>query len=189
MRYIVCVIPQYRINIKGIPNGEASPSIFSIVIATLVFVTSILFLYINFDDLTKAGDNQNKGNQNDINIYISNIPTDNDKIYNNESENIVEDIENSFEIITEDELVEKYILMAYNEEIPEDILKTLSRYELYLIRNGIYAYEGLYFKSGYYERFSWYNGYILSEEEVWGKINPCQYINIKNIEKIEKTYK
>lgn len=88
--------------------------------------------------------------------------------------------------ITEDQLIEKYILLAENEVIQEEILKDLSQKELQLIYDGIFAYEGLYFESGYYEQFSWYSGNILSKDKTWGKLNLYQYTNIQNIKEMEE---
>lgn len=58
--------------------------------------------------------------------------------------------------------------------------------ELYYIRNGIYAYEGMCFEKDYYKVFDWYNGTIDRKDFQDGSLNYYQNKNISNIQNVEK---
>lgn len=94
------------------------------------------------------------------------------------------------DILTQDDvLISSMIKRCDKEIISLEEWDILTDSQLYYIRNGIFAYEGLIFKSDFYERFNWYNGWILSQEECWELFNTHQVVNIRNIQKIERTRK
>lgn len=178
LRYIICVIPNYKIYLEEKPKPEANPSIISISITILISTTVMLYLFIHLDNTTLSSKADNiTPSENDQMEKIEEVQFEDEYLEYNNKENILTE---------EDKSIEKYIKMAHDEIISKDILKTLSFNDLYYIRNGIFAYEGFYFESGYYERFSWYNGNITSEEEIWCELNAYQYTNIQNIKKIEE---
>ena len=61
----------------------------------------------------------------------------------------------------------------------------LSNEELYYIRNGIFAYQGCCFNSGYYDVFLWYEGNIMLKDFDYRDFNDHQYKNIMNILYVE----
>ena len=58
--------------------------------------------------------------------------------------------------------------------------------ELYYIRNGIYAYEGMYFISGFYDVFEWYTGDIMQDDFTDDMLNDNQSKNVANIMEAEE---
>lgn len=176
LRYIICVIPRFRVIVEEVPQQETKPSLMLVVILAVVFTVLIS------NSLNTSSINANHTNDTDEMEEIENIQ---DPAIENESKQVDEE-QSAIIRLTEDELIEKYIIMSKSEVISEDILKDLSHKELYYIRNGIFAYEGLFFESGYYERFSWYKGDIYSKEEVWNRFNYYQSINVNNIKSLEQ---
>ena len=92
---------------------------------------------------------------------------------------------------TEKQLVEYYIKRCYEENISIDELNDLTISQLYYIRNGIYAYCGRYYESGYYDEFDWYDGHIKTDNDeiFWELFNSFQKENIEKILSIEKKRK
>lgn len=78
-----------------------------------------------------------------------------------------------------------YILRSINEIISINEFNNLTDDQLHNVRNGIYAYAGLYFKSEYYNDFSWYTGDV-AIEEIYEKLIYYQVKNISRIVSIEK---
>lgn len=121
------------------------------------------------------------------------------KIYDKDGnliENTIDDepiINISHETTDIDEVddMEQYIIMADKEIIPYDILEALTDEELYIIRNGIYAYEGRIYTSDimveYLKGRSWYDPRF--EHVEWENFNSFQQTNIHNIKLIEKSRK
>lgn len=176
LRYIICVIPRFRVIVEEVPQQETKPSLMLVVIVAVVFTVLIS------NSLNTSSINANHTSDTNETETTENIE---DTAIENESRQVDEE-QSAIIRITEDELIEKYIIMSESEVISEDILKDLSDKELYYIRNGIFAYEGLLFESGYYERFSWYEGDTYSEEEIWNRFNKYQSSNVKNIISLEK---
>ena len=171
LRYIVYVIPRIEVKIKEKPETETRASIFWVAVTLLISGILMVYSFINLDNRTipsKADSDVNTENEEDLIMEEAIV--------------IAEDIN----ILTEeDKIIEMYIKMGHDEIIPKETLRTLSYNELYYIRNGMLAYAGLYFDSGYYEKFSWYHPKIFSTDEIWGEINSYQYQNILNIKEIE----
>ena len=68
--------------------------------------------------------------------------------------------DSEYELSSEQKEIEGYILRSFTEELPIEVLRTLSNDDLCYIRNGIYAYNGCYFYdnniTNYYKKLSWY---------------------------------
>ena len=173
LRYLITVIPKYKINIQEKAPSEVNPSWFIVASIMLVSIALIIYEFMKIDNNSIFSKAQN-----------STITEEENSEESNENQDgTTEDINLS----EEDETINRYIIRSYDDDIPVEVLKTLSYNELYYIRNGILAYAGLYFESGYYERCSWYTGDILNEEEeVWAELNTYQYNNILKIKEIEK---
>ena len=104
-----------------------------------------------------------------------------------EDDNTNKDFDNKEQensLTEEQQIIEKYIIRPHDEIIPKDELKLLTKEQLYFIRNGIFAYAGQYFESGYYNCFSWYIGDI-APEDIYIKLNYYQSRNIDNIRSVE----
>ena len=171
LRYKIYVIPKYQIEKQDKPKEEAKSSCFTSCLIIFVFSVLIVVQCINLHN-------------NSINIFAqndSNTINDFDNISNSEN---IEDYEEDI-LSPLDKMIEEYVLYSEKEVIPIEELESLSDNELYYIRNGIFAYAGQKFKSGYYDKFSWYTGNV-SENDVWLKINPVQLKNIENIHLIEE---
>lgn len=83
------------------------------------------------------------------------------------------------------DIVESYIIRCETEVIQIDEWVNLSNEELYYIRNGIFAYVGYPFDSGYYDKYSWYAP-IDSPTAAKERLNSCQWENIEKIKMIEQ---
>lgn len=81
--------------------------------------------------------------------------------------------------------VDYYVLECVHRVISVNEWMELSNEELYYIRNGIFAYCGCCFNSGYYDIFLWYEGYIAPKDFDFEDLNDCQYKNIMNIVYVE----
>lgn len=84
------------------------------------------------------------------------------------------------------EKIENYIVECSSREMTYNHLKELDGMELYYIRNGIYAYCGVKFESGFYDSFDWYNGSIEEKDFEWDMLNHYQQLNINTILRIEE---
>lgn len=160
------VVPLYKIYKKDTPKEEAKPS------PILVVIYSTLCVSFFIGSLISAAYAKEKPEEN-IEMIIEDIP------YESQSNN-QEDY-----LIMEKEVINEYIIRSSKEVIPIEELDLLNNNELYYLRNGIYAYSGMYFEGDYYKYFSWYNG-IYSEAETINHINSIQWTNINNIKDIEK---
>lgn len=84
------------------------------------------------------------------------------------------------------------IMYAENNIIEDEFLDSLSTEELWLLRNGIYAYEGRIFNENeltdYYYNYSWYNPTIAPGELDWNTFTTEQQNNIMKIKNLESTY-
>lgn len=89
----------------------------------------------------------------------------------------------------EQKVVNYYVPLCKNQIIPLERLEECTDEELYYIRNGIYAYEGMIFKKNYYKVFDWYNGRISPKDFKDGYLNYFQNKNIANIIKVEEKRK
>lgn len=171
LRYQRYVIPRYRVKKQDKPEEEAKGSGLTTALIVFIFSIPIIFQGVNL-------------HKNSINTSAQNSPNEiKDPIDISSDEDMKVDDETV--LIPWDAMIEEYILCADEEILSIKELSLLSNDELYYIRNGILAYAGRYFESGYYERFSWYSG-NLSDEDAWKNINPIQLENIKNILLIEK---
>lgn len=100
------------------------------------------------------------------------------------------DKDNKSNHYTEEQMIINYYVVECQYTIfSVDVWENLSTRELYLIRNGICAYCGRYYGSGYYDIFEWYNGNIKEEEFSTDLLNEKQFANVKNISYIEKSRK
>lgn len=105
-------------------------------------------------------------------------------------------------VVTEDEVVsetvlveEEYskvgnlILRCEYEVVPKEKWSELSAEELYLVRNGIYAYEGRIFiekdLTDFFDQYWWYEPIILPKDFKGEYLNTYQHENIMNILEIE----
>ena len=82
-------------------------------------------------------------------------------------------------------VVDYYVLECVHRVISVNEWMELSKEELYYIRNGIFAYSGCCFNSGYYDIFLWYEGNIALSDFDYKDFNGCQYKNIMNIVYVE----
>ncbi|MCI8790996.1 MAG: YARHG domain-containing protein [Lachnospiraceae bacterium] len=89
------------------------------------------------------------------------------------------------EHVREKVAVEYYVLESANRDISVKEWGELSNEELYYIRNGIFAYQGCCFNSGYYDVFLWYEGNIMLKDFDYRDFNDHQYKNIMNILYVE----
>lgn len=175
LRYQRHVIPRYQIEMQDKPEEEAKSSFLTSALIIILFSIPIIVQCVN---LHKNSIDALAHNSPNIENYDENI-------YNEENLKNYED--NTLTPL--DKMIEEYILYSENTIIPIDELETLSDDELYYIRNGIFAYVGKYYKSGYYDKFSWYNGDIVDSDDIWNKINEFQLKNINNIKLIENQRK
>lgn len=81
----------------------------------------------------------------------------------------------------EQELVDFYIPLCKNDIFSIDTWLQHSKKELYYIRNGIYAYNSMRFKSHFYDKFEWYEGNISPENFKEGILNYYEERNISII--------
>lgn len=101
----------------------------------------------------------------------------------------IEERSNVPPITQEHDLVDYYVNKCVNEVLPISEWEALSDAELYYIRNGICAYSGRMYKSGYYDEYSWYEGSISPDDFDCSVLNAVQYENVKNIASIENQRK
>lgn len=91
------------------------------------------------------------------------------------------------------ELVEYLIIQGGQRELEESELKALNNKELYLVRNGMFAFQGRGFHeselSEYYSQYEWYIPRVEPQEFTWEMLNPYQQINVVAIREIEKRRK
>lgn len=147
------------------------PSIREVVCIILLLLSMILC----FLTLSSTGIKANENEESEISKIDGKITIndDDDLIYNE----------------SKDDIIEKLILESNNTIIPFDILNSLSDNELYYVRNGIYAYSGMYFESNYYNKYPWYSGKIHKNNFQEGMLNQYQQQNISNILEIENSRK
>ena len=81
--------------------------------------------------------------------------------------------------------VNYYVMKCVDEILPITEWEALSDEELYYIRNGICAYSGRIYESGYYDDYPWYEGTIAPNDFDCSVLNDNQYLNIKNIQSVE----
>lgn len=171
LRYQRHVIPKYLIEKQDKPKEEAKSSCATSILIIFAFSVLVIIQCVNLHN-------------NSIDTLAHNIPdiTDNSgDIYNDDN---IEKYENDT-LTPLDKMIEEYILHSENAIIPIDELESLSDEELYYIRNGIFAYVGKYYESGYYDKFSWYTGDVIDSDDIWNRINEFQLENINNIKLIE----
>ena len=89
----------------------------------------------------------------------------------------------------EQELVNHYVPLCKMQIISMEEWTQCTQEELYYIRNGIYAYEGMKFNGNYYSVFEWYEEKIEQKDFEDGCLNYFQNKNITNIIKAEKIKK
>lgn len=171
LRYKTHVIPRYKIEKQDKPEEEAKSSCFTSALIIICFSIPIIIQCVNLHNNsidTLAQD-------------ISNIIDYTNNVHDNEYTESYE----SDALTPLDKMIEEYILSSENTIIPISELESLSDEELYYIRNGILAYAGKYYESGYYNKFSWYTGDIIENDDIWNNINEFQLENINNIKLIE----
>lgn len=93
--------------------------------------------------------------------------------------------EEAFSVTHKFDSVNYYVMRCVDEILPITVWETLSDEELYYIRNGICAYGGRIYKSGYYDDYPWYEGTIAPNDFDCSVLNNNQYLNIKNIQSVE----
>lgn len=84
------------------------------------------------------------------------------------------------------QIVNDYVLKCESEIVPEEVWESLTNDELYYILNGIYAFGGYYFESGYYTSFPWYRGNVMPEDFTEDMLNHYQHKNVATIIDIMK---
>lgn len=163
------IIPKREIE-KGKPPVEAKPSLLR---ASFLFTGSCTSLIICCMLI----------------IYAMEEPTDDPSIITEpipEAEENEESNDGDFLVLSEEQLkIENYIKRCCTEIISNEELKELSNSELKYIRNGIYAYEGRYYESGYYDVFTWYERKILPDKFTSDMLNEVEMTNILNIRAVE----
>ncbi|MDD6572178.1 MAG: YARHG domain-containing protein [Thermoflexaceae bacterium] len=91
--------------------------------------------------------------------------------------------------VNQEDILEAYILLSDEIEFTDSQLKTFSRRELYLLRNGIFALSGREFKEEElmeaFQNYEWYVPEIPLGEFTWGMLNENQAVNVKLIQKLE----
>lgn len=89
------------------------------------------------------------------------------------------------------DMIEKYIVRSEKEIISIPEIEELSDEELYLMRNGIFAYCGREFLEKeleeYFLQYEWYEPSISRDDFKWNMLNHYQQKNVENISKIEKS--
>lgn len=89
--------------------------------------------------------------------------------------------------------VEYMILQGGQRVLEEGELKGLTSKELYLIRNGMFAFQGRGFHeselSEYYFQFEWYIPTVEPRDFTWDMLNSYQQINVVAIKRIEERRK
>lgn len=90
-------------------------------------------------------------------------------------------------------LVEYMILQGGQRVLEERELKCLTNQELYLIRNGLFAFQGRGFYeselSEYYSQFEWYIPTVEPRDFTWDMLNSYQQTNVVAIKRIEERRK
>lgn len=164
------IIPKREID-EGKPPEEAKPPFLKI---SFLFTGSCTSLIICFLCVIYAMDTT----ENSPHIKIEPIP----EIEESEKFDTI-----NLPILSEEKLkIDYYIERCCAEVIPIEELEKFSNSELKYTRNGIYAHEGYYFSSGYFNDFTWYNGNILPENFTDEMLSDTQMTNILNIRQIEK---
>ena len=174
------IIPSWK-NKHSENSGEYTKPSAPLTIVIWILIVSILgYNYItHYVEATNISDDEKeievdvniKDNETEIKIKIK-------------GSNITDGLDDSTQI--KNEIVESYIIRCKQEEISINEFKALSDEMLYYIRNGIFAYCGLYYSSGYYEQFEWYNAVFMSTDQFdWNVFNTYQIRNINNIQRIE----
>ena len=86
--------------------------------------------------------------------------------------------------------VEYMILQGSQRVLEESELKGLTSEELYLIRNGMFAFQGRGFHeselSEYYSQFEWYIPTVEPRDFTWDMLNSYQQTNVVAIKRIEE---
>ncbi len=138
----------------------------------ILFISLGIILFFTMSSQNEASDGSN------IEVCIFN-PTENNIIDKDEEKDDFPYCDN----------IDNYIQKCYQKVIPKEEFNNLATYELYYIRNGIFAYSGMIFPKNYYERYSWYNGIIQPSHFKWDMLNEFQKENIENIKEIERQRK
>lgn len=86
--------------------------------------------------------------------------------------------------------VEYMILQGSQRVLEESELKGLTSKELYLIRNGMFAFQGRGFHESelleYYSQFEWYIPTVEPRDFTWDMLNSYQQTNVVAIKRIEE---
>lgn len=162
----VVLIPFNKVFVKKVEVQNAAPFFSSIVF--FGFLLGFLFCYHILVDVGKAQIPP-------IKIVGEDIP-----------DSHINDVEEEMEepSLTEKEIVEIYVIRCETEVISMEEWNTLSDSELSHIRNGIFAYVGQLFTSGYYDEYLWYHPKYTSDEAK-DHLNSCQWDNVENIKFVE----
>ena len=85
--------------------------------------------------------------------------------------------------------IDSLIKLGSIEYLDYELLKSLSTEELYLLKNGLFAFEGRCFVTPelteYFQSFYWYRGEFSESEFLWSYLNIYQQANIIQINNIE----
>lgn len=126
-------------------------------------------------------------------ICLASLTFNNKTVSANNENNTEEEIEKTEEmelelndnfsnyLTPEQEKVNYYVPKCKQEIFNTDFWSNFTDGELEHILNGIYVYEGMHFLGDYFNVFSWYNGYIESEDFTEDMLCYNQHKNIANI--------
>lgn len=91
---------------------------------------------------------------------------------------------------SQEQLSEAYILLGSESVFTDSQLEILTENELYIIRNGIFAYCGRIFNEEnlmeIFTDYNWYNPRYPPEDFKWEMLNPIQQKNIIKIKNFEQ---
>lgn len=177
------VIPNYEIkNNDRPPNETQYPLKMSKWVGILLLVVSIIYGICKTS--MGAYDNNKDFNKNPQ-VSIGGVINNYELIITEDKDSPIE-FKELLVFTPEEKMIEDYIKKCSKKIIPIEELEELSSKQLNYIRNGIFAYHGLYFESGYYEKFEWYHADINSSEEFdWRVFNYFEVTNIENIKVVE----
>ena len=157
---------------------QDNPPTLSVFIIVFLLISIFILGYLNFNPKLVLANQEGNENVEDI-----------EKDESIEDEEVVESdfiVEPQNNLTPEQYRVNYYVPLCKEEIFPTEIWEEFTDDELYYTLNGIYASEGRFYKSGYFNIFEWYNGSIMPEDFEANMLNYNQHKNIANIIKIMK---
>ena len=165
----ICILPNIKAYKEDRPQSEVAPNKLEKV--SLIMKDSIFIIFITLS----------------ITIQAKTVETPTNDSSDSKVEIKEDDGDTNKNILSkEKQFIDEYINKCCAEVLPKEKLEKLSNSELKYIRNGIYAHEGYYFSSGYFDDFIWYNGNITPENFSDDMLSDTQMKNVLNIRAIEK---